>query len=480
MDVVHFVDDHMQNATVETIGQTHLGKDIPLVVLSDRTVQTPEEAAALGRPVILVVANIHAGETEGKDSMLRLLLDFYDGKHKELLNKITVLIMPIYNGDGNDDFSRTNRISQNGPDSVGTRHNNQGFDLNRDYTKIDAPESEALIGRVFTDWDPMLFVDLHTTNGSFHGYHLTYATPLNPNVHPAITEFQDRTMMPEIKRAMTAADWRIFEYGNFVRNQPDSGWATFSPQPRYGTNYYGMRNRLTLLSEAYSYLDYENRIAVTYDFVVKTLEFSAANAGALNTLRAQLDQAYDTPRADSSGTAFRLGDPVEESFYTGTVDTLFHEDIQRMTFRMQPEVQERTIRNFRSFVPTRFEAVPSAYYLDNRDGALDSVLVKLAQHGIAFDIAGDVIPGKTQYFNVISSERSPRAFQQRYLVTVKGEWADHETDLREWIKVPTNNKLRNLIFYLLEPSIDDGLFAWGFFDAALESDNRIRIVRELP
>ena len=29
-------------------------------------------------------------------------------------------------------------------------------------------------------WNPDLFMDLHTTDGSLHGYALTYAPPLTP------------------------------------------------------------------------------------------------------------------------------------------------------------------------------------------------------------------------------------------------------------------------------------------------------------
>src|SRR5690606_16294865 len=148
-------------------------------------------AKALGRPLIFVMANIHAGEVEGKDAMMKLLLEFSDGMHKELLSQITIMIAPIYNADGNDDFARTNRITQNGPDSVGVRPNRQGYDLNRDYMKLESPEAKALVGRAFAHWDPLLFMDLHTTNGSHHGYHLTYSTPLNPNTHPQIVSFQD-------------------------------------------------------------------------------------------------------------------------------------------------------------------------------------------------------------------------------------------------------------------------------------------------
>jgi len=483
IQVVDYVSKTMTNAHIDTMGYSVDGRMLPLVILSDRKITTPEEAHALGRPLIFVMANIHAGEVEGKDAMMKLLLEFADGRHSDLLDKITVMIAPIYNADGNEEFARTNRTSQNGPDSVGVRPNRQGFDLNRDYMKLETPEAQALIGRAFNYWDPLLVMDLHTTNGSYHGYHLTYSTPLNPNTHPQIVSFQDRVMMPIIKESMSTKNWRIFEYGNFVRNEPDSGWATFSPQPRYGTNYYGLHNRLTLLSESYSYVTYKERIASTYDFVMATLAFCAEQAYQLNELRTQLNSAYEgyaDAATDSLGTAFTFGEPVEEMFITGSVDTVYHEDIDRMTFRMLPETGERMIRNFRSFVPTRYERVPAAYYIDNTGGQLDSVLLKLDLHGIAYEQVTDV-PIGLQSFKVSTFTTATRAFQDRYINRVEGTWETLGSTTIEpgnVYRVPTDNRKRNLIFYLLEPTMDDGLVAWGFANARLANGTMVGILRE--
>jgi hypothetical protein len=481
IDVVTYLAYQMPNAYIDTLGYTNDGKILPLVILSDQKITNPQQAHALERPLIFVMANIHGGEVEGKDAMMKLLLEFADGKHRDLLSKLTIMIAPIYNADGNDDFDRLNRITQNGPDSVGVRTNRQGFDLNRDYMKLASPEARALIGRAFNYWDPILFMDLHTTNGSYHGYHLTYSTPLNPNTHPQIVSFQDRVMMPVIKEKMTKKDWRIYEYGNFVRNNPDSGWATFSPQPRFGTNYYGLRNRLTLLSESYSYVDFKSRIISTYDFVMSTLQVSADQAQQLNELRRLMDVAYSDytgSPSDSLGTAFTFAEPVEELFLMGSVDTLFHKDINRMTFKMRPEVQERTIKNFRAFSPTRYEKVPFAYYIDNSDGRMDSVLIKLREHGINPEEVREV-PDSLETFLVTEVIKAPRPFQDRILNTVNGSWMSVSSPSIPLFRVTTNNTKRNLIFYLLEPTTDDGLVSWTFANPRLSNGQSIGIYRQL-
>ncbi|HNU09250.1 MAG TPA: M14 family zinc carboxypeptidase, partial [Pyrinomonadaceae bacterium] len=175
---------------VENFGRSEGGRALPMMVLSDRAISTPEEARALGRPIVFVMANIHAGEVEGKEASLIIARRLLFGDLKPLLSKITVLIAPIYNADGNEKISTDNRWNQNGPiGGVGVRENNQRLDLNRDYMKLESSEARSLIG-VFNRWDPQLTVDLHTTNGSYHGYHLTYSQPLNPNTDQTILDYQ--------------------------------------------------------------------------------------------------------------------------------------------------------------------------------------------------------------------------------------------------------------------------------------------------
>jgi hypothetical protein len=46
---------------VESFGQSEEGRDLPLLVISEPRVTSPEAARRLGRPIVFVQANIHAG-----------------------------------------------------------------------------------------------------------------------------------------------------------------------------------------------------------------------------------------------------------------------------------------------------------------------------------------------------------------------------------------------------------------------------------
>ncbi|PYO50670.1 MAG: hypothetical protein DMD72_01790, partial [Gemmatimonadetes bacterium] len=164
-----------------SIGKTSEGRDIPYVIASRPVVTTPVAARSLKRPIVYVQANIHACEVEGKDALLALIRDLAFSPRPDALDSIVLIAVPIYNADGIERFASQliNRTEQNGPELVGVRANAQNLDLNRDYVKAEAPETRASLA-MFNAWDPDVFVDLHTTDGSFHGYALTYSPSLSP------------------------------------------------------------------------------------------------------------------------------------------------------------------------------------------------------------------------------------------------------------------------------------------------------------
>ncbi len=279
----------------ESFGKTEEGRDLPLMVISDPMVTTPAAARKLGRPLVFVQANIHAGEVEGKEAVLMLARRLVSGDLKPLTRQLVILIAPDYNADGNEKFNVMNRTAQNGPVAgVGTRENSKGLDLNRDYMKLDSAEARSLVG-LFNKWDPHVIVDLHTTNGSYHANHLTYSPILNPNADARLIEFTRERMLAPIRQDMLKTHhWRTYYYGNFApedgggressrvdpANPGNVTWRTFDHRPRYGNNYAGLRNRIAILSEAYSYLDFKGRVEVTEDFVEEIWKSAAAQRQA--------------------------------------------------------------------------------------------------------------------------------------------------------------------------------------------------------
>src|SRR5471030_2180394 len=343
-DVTSFLDSLQQRGAkihVGFIGRTMQGRDVPYVIASRPLVTTALEAKRLGRPIVYVQGNIHSGEVEGKEPLLAMLRDLTLDPKKNVLDSIVLVVVPDYNADGNEALAAQarSRGAQQGPEMVGTRPNGQGINLNRDYIRAETPETKGSL-QMFDAWDPDVFVDLHTTDGSYHGYALTYA----PSLHPAASipgatfggAFARDSMLPVLRQRLRARHkFEIFDYGNFSGDEgPRAGpgearsWSTYSHTPRYGSNYFALRGRISVLSEAFSHDPFERRVKSTYAFVRELLAFTAERAKSVLAVARTSDAGLE------SGKTFDV--PIRAALTAhGTPQTVIEEMLDTI-----PEARE--------------------------------------------------------------------------------------------------------------------------------------------
>jgi hypothetical protein len=473
---------------LESFGRTEEGRDLILAVVGDPPAASAEAARASGRPVVFVMANIHAGEVEGKEAVLHLARRLTIGDLQELLPQAVWLIAPNYNADGNEKISLENRPEQYGPiGGVGTRENGRGLDLNRDFVQLESAESRALAA-FFTRWDPAVIVDLHTTNGSYHGYHLTYAPALNPNTDARLIAFTRERLLPSVTTAMAAKHrFRTYYYGNFATtesmdrelnafapNEPGTRvWRTFDGRPRFGNNYAGLRNRISILSEAYSYLDFAGRVRVTEAFVEEIMRFVGANPTEVRSIVAAADA--DTARIDPAregGVAFALRAlPAPVGILVGAVETVPNPRSGHLMTRMVENVATPTrMADYGVFSATRTSRIPRSYVLAaSTSGLHERVAGKLREHGVRVDSLGAAASMTVEVFVLDTVTRAERPFQGHQEVSVTGRSERRDISVpAASIVVRTDQPLGRLVFYLLEPESDDSLATWNLLDDALK------------
>jgi hypothetical protein len=480
-DVIAFANELERTSPfvrLSTFGKTEEGRALPLWILADPPVSQPREAKATGKTIVFVMANIHGGEVEGKESVQEVARRILGGDLRSILNDVIVLIAPNYNADGNEKISLENRTAQYGPiGGVGKRENAKGLDLNRDYMKLESPEARALVG-LMNEWDPHLTVDLHTTNGSYHGYHLTYSVPLNPTTDARIAGYHRDTIMPAIAEKMrTQHQFRAYYYGNFSGAAPKAGepdkriWRAFIPQPRVGQNYVGLRNRLTILSEAYSYLSFERRIAVTTAFVEEILKFAATHGAEIAALTQRADAA--TTRLGLDGPALQvsvesemrpLAEPVE--ILVGAVKKVRNPRSDReMTVMLEDDVTPVKMLDYGTFVATRSVTAPRAYLFPPEAG-LRVVSDKLRAHGVSVEELVSPLETEVERFTIEQVKPTGQPFQGHRLVRASGQTRTETlTFPAGTIVVRTAQPLGRLAAYLLEPESDDGFVTWNFLDS---------------
>jgi hypothetical protein len=506
-----------------TYGTTTEGRAMPMAIVGTGLKDgSPAAVKASGKLRVHVQANVHAGEVEGKESAQVLLRELALGQHDDWLRSMVFLITPDYNADGNEKFGN-NRGIQNGPiNGEGTRANAQGLNINRDYMKLDTPEAKAFV-KLWNDYDPQIGFDLHTSDGSYHGYYLTYSPPLNPDTDPAIMKIMTDEWFPFVtKEIKTKHGWDTFYYGNAatpgargggrgragappaggppaggppagglpaatpqrgrggpacVNNPPPDGvtreWATFEHVPRFHNNYVGFRNRFGLLSEAYSYATFEDRIKATNYFLDAALDFANQNAAKLKKAIADADKQRVIGETLATTAKIKRGGTV--GILMGEVEPIQNPVTGQTMCNRKDVVRTEQMVDAMWFEPLTTESVPSAYYVPaDATKAID----QLKAHGIVLRPVTQPVSGVEQF--TITANDSAQKFEGHTMRKIDGKWdaAAGVTVPRGAFEVSMTQPLARLAFYLLEPASDDGLVAWNFLDDQLKDAKTYPIVRK--
>jgi hypothetical protein len=446
-----------------TFGYTNEGRSLPLLVLGADDA-SPEAVRATGKTRVYLQGNIHAGEVCGKEALLMLLRDFARGDYPAWTEDLVLLVAPIYNADGNERVDLRNRPRQNGPlGGMGQRPNAQGLDLNRDHMKLDSPEARSLVA-MMTAYDPHVGVDLHTTNGTRHAYHLTYSPPLHPNTPVVIDHFLRAEWLPTITdRIKDKHGWDYYYYGNHSSRRP--GWYTFDHRPRFNNNYVGLRNRMAILSEAYAYDTFEDRVMATLWFVEEILDYAQENAAEIKDLVEEAEQQSVVGQTLATRATFDRS-PTEVTILMGAVQEQRHPASGEIILLRQEVSTPTSMYEYGGFIASETETAPDAYYvLPDAEDAID----RLRAHGVI------TVPAPTQNqvvverFVIDSTTVAAREFQGHNERNVFGHWEEGVEVLPEGtIAVPVDQSLGRLAFMLLEPRSDDGFANWALLDDQIE------------
>ncbi|MFO0783945.1 MAG: M14 family metallopeptidase [Phycisphaerales bacterium] len=464
-----------------TYGYTTEGRALPLVVVGAPDA-TPAAVLQTGKVRIFLQANIHAGEVEGKEAMLWLLRDLAGGAHAEWFKDVVLLIAPIYNADGNERVDVRNRGPQYGPEGgMGQRHNAQDLDLNRDCTKLETAEARSM-ARLLCQYDPQVCVDMHTTDGSDHGYYLTYEAPGNPSTAAGVVALARQELLPAVTSAVKAKHgWNLFYYGG-PSDRPERGWYADADlyKLRYHHNYFGIRNRIGILSEAYSYATFEDRIKATLWFVEEIVSWVAAHADQVRATCANADAEVIIGREHAvRGTLERTADAVD--IVLADTQRVRNPYVPDSPMRVRVDSSQRVERMpyFGTIKATETSKVPAAYVIPAATGEgsaptrrmLASVKDRLESHGVRFTVTDAPRIMAVERFQIKSNTLDAQPYRgggEHRLRTLTGEWHNAQVEVPAGsLIIPMNQPLARLAFVLLDPRSDDGFMAWNILDPVL-------------
>jgi hypothetical protein len=456
----------------QQFGITPEGRPMLSLVASSDGVLRPRDAAKKRRPVVLMQGGIHAGEIDGKDAGLWLLRDLLDGKISPgTLSRVTLVFVPVFNIDGHERFGPYNRCNQVGPREMGWRVTAQNLNLNRDYTKADAPEMVAML-RLLNQWDPIMYLDLHVTDGAkFEHDVAVMIEPMHPG--PEALRYAARRAREILFPQLEALGHLPLDfYPAFVKeDEPSSGFAVGVAPPRFSHGYWSTRNRLGVLVETHSWKDYATRVRATRDATDGLLRIASSEGTQWLDLARAADQADRQGPEPEIALAYQpTGKTVTFSF-RGYAYTREASDVSGGLWTKydtsKPQIWQVPLLSevrpsFTAKLPAGGYLVPAAHA-----GWLGE---KLRLHGFSFTVLKQARAGlEVETFRANEVSFRPETFEGHAQPAVKGEWKPEKRDLPAGsLYVPAAQPGRRLLAHLLEPASPDSFLSWGFFNGQLE------------
>ncbi len=446
-----------------SLGKSHEGRDIWMVVASAEGAFTPAALKAAGKPTLLAQAGIHPGEIDGKDAGLMLLRDMtVRGTRAKLLKDANFLFIPILGVDGHERSSPYGRINQRGPVETGWRTNARNLNLNRDYSKLDTPELRAII-LALNQWEPDLYLDLHVTDGIDYQYDITFGYTGRHGLSPSIADWLEQRLTPALNKDLKAMGHipgpLIFAIDNL---NPARGIVTWTAGPRFSNGYGDARHMPTLLVENHSLKPYRQRVLGTYVLLESALRTLAKYGKQLR----QAITADRTRQPERIPLTWKVRDPSaggpEQVEFLGIQWRTAPSEIsdgERIEYTGQPVTL--TVPYFEYIEPEISVTRPRAYWIPP---AWPEVIERLALHGIYLETIPEAREVVVELARLSEVRLAEEPFEGRVPVTAVARLERRTVTFPPGsVRVPTDQPLGDLAILLLEPDSPDSFFQWGFF-----------------
>lgn len=454
MDYIHVLDSKTELMSVQKLTTTILGRDVVLCILSDAPIYKPSDINKIGKSVLLISNNVHGGEVAGKEASLELMRDLTLGNLRPLLKNTVVLIIPSLNPDGAE---------------VGRRTNEQHFDMNRDYLKLESQEINALIIKVINTWQPDIHIDTH--HGGSDPYTLTYQTCMNPAGDSVLIKYGNDNILSKVREKLRTEDYDGFWYSGGRWNGNEAKWTPTSVEPRKQHVYSALTNTLAFLFETpRGNYRLKNNGTVLVE-VPKEEKFKHQVRGEYLGLLAILEYASD----NTAEIIKLIGDAKLRAIENGNNDSdmdqipLAYEQVKKFDDEFwirkkngkRGEYEKVTGGVYTKFTPIKTTIRPWAYIMPPEMAYLIPILAK---HDITIKKIYDPIELEVESYQ-IKEVKENSYYQGHYLKQVI---ADKKIERVKFsggsFIIPTGQPRSNLLCYLLEPETNDNLITWGYLD----------------
>lgn len=466
----HRLDSLYPQARLIPYGKTDVGLPLQLFIIDKKEFFDPGKLHDSGNVIVFINNGIHPGEPDGINASLlwaeQLLKDITTNPQ---LNRVTICILPVFNIDGALERSCCSRVNQNGPPEYGFRGNAQNLDLNRDFIKCDARNTQSWI-KIFRKWDPDIFVDTHVSDGADYQYTMTLISSQADKLYPVLGSFMRTVIEPDLYKMMKNRGEEMCPYVNTMDYEtvPDSGISDFLELPRFASGYAALFSSIPFIAETHMLKPFGDRVKATLKLFSAFLELSNSHIDGIIKVRAESKQDCITR------TIFPVGWKLDTSQWENLSFKGFRalDKISRVTGgsvvqydHSQP--YQKDIRNYRHYLATdtvnapMFYLIPQAWY---------KVITLLDQNNIRLIAIHQDSVTLAEVSYIDSFQTTAHSYEGHYL--------HYDTKIRRQIEkvqvrkgdylVPVFQEGSRLVVETLEPEAEDSYFNWGFFDSILQ------------
>lgn len=460
--------------SVEMIGQSGGGMPIHVIKLS----QDPSfhDLPNNSKPILLAQAGIHAGEIDGKDASMMIARDLVMNK-SNLLDKVNLLIVPVFNVEGHERISQYNRMNQRGPKNMGWRTNGKNLNLNRDYAKAETLEMATMLELINT-YKPSLYLDIHVTDGADYQYDITYGYIGEHGYSPQISKWLSGTLRPFVDKGLQA-EGHIPGPLLFAKNGEnfDDGNLDYTFNPDFSHAYGDAIHLPTVLVENHSLKPFKQRVLGTYVLIESCLKLLAnANTSLAKAIAADksskkekigVNWVFSNSSEGSNTNPWNAENKNAESAGRETHLGVKHKDVtSEVTGETYSawtgEKEEKEIAIFRNNIAKQQISLPKVYVIP---AFQDEVIEKLLIHHIEFElIENDTIISATSY-ELTNPKFANSPFEGR--IKVNADIIENKVNRKITagsLLVKNNREKFTLAALLLEPASPSSLFQWGFMN----------------
>ena len=445
-ELVDFINNlkekHNKKVSITYIGKSQKGKDIPMVKLN-----LPNGKEKIK---VFMQGGLHGDESASTETMLYLMDRLLnDTAYSNLLDHVELAIIPMANIDG---FLKNKRSAAN------------GLDLNRDQTKLIAPES-IVLKQAFSDFAPHVAIDFH----EYRPYRRDFARMGKfgvTNAFDAMFLYSGNLNIPKNIRDLTKNLFvdnasAVLDENNYTNHPYISSRKVFgeihinqgSISSRSSATNFALSNAISSLIEirgvALGKASFKRRIHTGFLIAISYLKTASENMKLVkNEITKATNQTNDVVVT------------YERDVYKNDIKFIDISDVAYVN-------KEMTIRDAWKAKPILTRPRPKAYIIDANQ---TEVIEKLKILGVEMEILNDSKTFQVNAYKVKSHNKATYKYEKRNIQVVETDLVKKEVTFNKGSAiVMMNQKRANIIPEVLEPEATNSFVSFSIIKAKTES-----------